>query len=162
MNETVDPQAKRVRIRGQSGIEFLAVTAVGLLMITGISIFLLGQTQSEQDSVTLQQTQQVMTVLASRAQQVWARGPNNWDTVDVTLPSNVANISTVENNTLIIDIDTVYAGRITQPYFMPVPISGGYGTDGERTAVFQPGSERGGPISIRVSSNGTAVIFSVQ
>jgi hypothetical protein len=131
-------------------------------MITGVTIFLLGQTRSERDEVSLQQTQQIMNALGSEAQQVWSLGRNSWRTVDVTLPDSVANISTVEGNTLIIEIDTIYAGRVAQPYFMPVPVAGGYGTVNGKTAVFRPGFERGGPVSFRVSNNGTAINISAQ
>ncbi len=159
----VHTRARPGRAQGQSGVEFLAVTGIGLLMIVTISIFILGQTESERDESSLQQAQQIQSTLSAQAQEVWARGRNSWSTVDVVLPSTTKNITVVEGNTLVFDMSTSYAGIVAQPYFIPVPIAGNYTIDAQgRTAVFPPGLERGGSIPIRVANNGTAVVFSIQ
>lgn len=148
--------------RGQSGIEFLAVTAIGLMMLVGISLFILSGSSAERDETALQQGHQILSTLASQAETVWAMDKNSWLTPEVTLPENTKALYTVEGDTLVIEIGTSYGGTIAQPYFMRVPISGGYTSDGTRTSAFRDGEERGGPVRIRVLNNGTSVVFLVE
>jgi len=152
--------SERMR-RGQAGVEFLAVTAIGLLMIVGVSLFLLGQSRAQQDETALQQAQNGLTILANQAERVWALGRNSWVTVEFTLPETTSAFYSVEGNTLVMEIGTTY-GLVAQPYFMPVPVMGGYDTVGERTNIFRTGEERGGPVRIRVHNNGTEVLFFIE
>lgn len=113
-------QSRRV---GQSGVEFLAVTGIGLLLIVGVSVFLLGEGRTRQDDTRVEQATSVQRMILEQAQDVWSLGRNSWLTADVTLPEGTRDVLIVDDTTLLVIIETTQ-GRTAVPTFSELPLAG--------------------------------------
>jgi len=158
---TVRNGVRRAR-RGQSGIEFLAVTGIGMLLLLSVSFLLLSDSRSSRDRAEVQQAEQIGSELLSQARVVAAQGRNSWVTVEAQVPSSVDAIYTVENNTIVFDVMTS-SGLVSQPVFSLIPVSGWYGI-GQKMYLYNSSSTTigGGVTRFTVAANGTAVILSAQ
>jgi hypothetical protein len=151
-----------VNRRAQSGIEFLAVTGIGMLLLLSVSFFLLSDSKSSQDRAQLQQTQSIANDLLAQARIVQAQGRNSWVTVEAQVPRGVSAVYTVESDTLVFDINTVN-GVVSQPIFSTIPINGTH-LVGDRMYLYDPATTNlgGGLQRFTVFSNGTVVVLSMR
>jgi hypothetical protein len=145
--------------RGQSGIEFLAVTGIGLVLLLGVSFFLLSDSKASKDQAQLRQIQQIGAEVIAKARVVQAQGRNSWVTVDAQVPDSVSAIYTVENNTLVFDVNT-QNGVISQPIFSEVAIAGLRDVPPKR--FLDTGTFHAGVVRFTVYSNASVVLLSVQ
>lgn len=125
-------------------------------MITGVSFGYISYTNSQNDQVKLQQVTAIGTEIISTATRVNELGSNSWVTVDVSLPEEVLDIYTVENNTLVFDVAT-QGGIVSQPVFSPTAIMG-ITPVGNRTYVNDATlAIHSGRTRFRVTSQGSVV-----
>lgn len=147
--------------RGQSGIEFLAVTGIGMVLLLAVSFVLLADSRSSRDQADMRQMQQLANELLAQARVVQAQGRNSWVTVEGVVPESVSAIYTVENDTLVYDLNTG-RGPYSQPVFSLVPISGNT-TIGVRAYLYEPSQRSpGGNHRFIVTANGTAAVIRMQ
>ena len=149
--------------RGQSGIEFLAVTGIGMLLLLGVSFFLLSDSRSSRDQAEVQQAAQIGQELIGQARVVQAQGRNSWVTVEAQIPKSVQSIYTVEDNTIVFEVGTSN-GVVSQPVFSLIPVSGWY-VVGPRKYLYNYSATPvvgGGTFRFTVTANGTTVLLSGQ
>jgi len=158
--ETMVRKLVRRQRRGQSGIEFLAITGIGMLLLLGVSFLLLSDSRTSRDKAEVQQADQIGSQIISQARIVQAQGRNSWVTVEAQVPKSVKAIYTVEDNTLVFEIITS-SGQVSQPVFSIVPIVGWYYV-GPRKYLYDPTSTTvgGGVMRFNVLSNGSSVVIS--
>jgi type II secretory pathway pseudopilin PulG len=150
-----------VQRRGQSGIEFLAVTGIGMVLLLAVSFVLLADSRSSRDTAEMRQVQQVANELLAQARIVQAQGRNSWVTVEGTIPESVSAIYTVEDDTLVFDMNTAH-GPFSQPIFSLVPIAGNT-TIGAKKYLYNPAARSpGGNQRFIVTANGTAAVLRMQ
>jgi hypothetical protein len=109
--------------KGQSSLEFLVITAIGLFLIGGVTYGFLSYNQDTQEKARVQQATYVGNQLITAATSMYSKGTNSWTTIDVSMPPDLLAVYTVENNTLVFDVGTAQ-GTISQPVFSDVPIAG--------------------------------------
>ena len=114
---------KKQAKRGQSSVEFLLVTGIGLVLLTAVAMGYLTYTRASEDKMRVQQVQDIGNSIMQQANRVNSWGGNSWLPVDVTMPNNVLAIYTVDNNTLVFDVATK-EGTISHPIFSTVTIVG--------------------------------------
>lgn len=141
--------------RGQSSVEFLVVTGIGLLMLTGVAMVYLSYTRGSSDSVRLQQVNAIGETILQQASRVYGLGSNSWISVDVSMPEGVQDVYTVENNTLVFDVSTSN-GIVSQPVFSTIPIFG-VNQSGVRWYITNGTVIHSGATRLRITSNGANV-----
>lgn len=145
----------RREVHGQSSVEFLLVTAVGLLLLTSVSFFFLQQNRATTDTVRLQQATDVGHELLQQALYVYSLGANSWVTVEISMPDDVLAVYTVENDTVVFDVAT-RNGIVSQPVFSDIPITG-INVSGVRAYVNNNTRIHPGSTEFRVTSQGGIV-----
>lgn len=142
--------------RGQASIEFLLVSAAGLLLIVVVAFTFLSASRGTEDAARLQQVTTIGSSIIEQAGIVYALGTDSWIDVEVNLPSDVVAIYTIEGTSLVFDVVT-QAGIVSQPVFSSVPITG-VNTVGVRSDInLPPTNIHSGTMEIRVTSLGTQV-----
>ena len=96
--------------------------------------------------------------IIAQAETVYALGINSWVTIEVNVPPNVQQIYTVENRTLVFEMQTG-GGVVSQPVFSDVPIMGIVTIVNQS---FLNTTIHSGNTKIRIYSNGTLVILSAS
>ncbi len=114
--------------RGQSGIEFLAVTGIGMLLLLGVSFLLLSDSRTSRDEAEIQQAAQVGAVILSQANIVLAQGTNSWVTVEAQMPQSVKGIylvdtSVAQKSAIVFEMQTS-KGLIYVPVFSKLDLEG--------------------------------------
>lgn len=143
-------------VRGQSSLEFLTVTGIGLLVISAAAIAFLSYAQTSGDDARLAQVTDIGISIIGQANYWYSVGGYSWGTVDVVMPDNVIDVYTVENNTLVFDVETRY-GIVRQPVFSTTPIIG-YTTTGNISSIYSPAiGPHSGASKLRVTSLGSIV-----
>lgn len=112
-----------MRKRAQTSVEFIAVSAIGMLLVVAIGAFYVNFAKGNEDAVRMQQVTSVGATIISQAQNVYSYGKNNWVTIDARIPDKVSAIYTVEGKALVFDVETSY-GTVSQPVFSLTPITG--------------------------------------
>lgn len=139
--------------RAQASIEFLMVTGIAMTLLVGATFFLFDFTQSSNDSNSLQQAAQLGYRIVDDAANMYVFGSGSLTTVSGSNPNSIQSIYTVDNDTLIIEIQT-RNGVVPVQVFSTVPINGTQ-PQGPRTLVNPVGTiVGGGPVQYRVTSMG--------
>lgn len=141
--------------RGQSSLEFLLVTGIGLLLLTGVSFFFLEQNRNTSDTTQLQQATDAGAEILQQALYVFSLGRNSWVTLELALPGDIIAMYTVENDTLVFDVGT-QRGVVSQPVFSDIPITG-INITGARAHVNNVTGMHGGATQFRITSQGDIV-----
>jgi hypothetical protein len=111
------------QVRAQSSVEFLAITGIGLLLITTVAAAFLSYTRDTGDQVALKQVNDIGNTILGQASTVYSWGGYSWVSVDAVLPDSIVAIYTTENNTLVFEVAT-QNGIVAQPIFSTTPITG--------------------------------------
>ncbi len=151
-----------MRTRGQSSIEFLFVTAAGLLLVVVVAFSFLSASRSAEDRARLTQVNNIGNSIVEQASTVYALGANSWVNIDVNMPQSVVAVYTAENRAIVFDVQTS-TGIVSLPVFSPTPLVGAAPAVGVRndinttigTAHIQIHS---GNTPIRVTSQGSVVL----
>ena len=111
------------QVRGQSSVEFLVITGVGLLLLTTVSLFYLHYVQTSADQTRLQQVSSIGQTILQQAAIVNGWGSNSWKSVDVSMPDNVESIFIADNDAIVFNMTTQH-GTVTQPVFTTMNLTG--------------------------------------
>jgi hypothetical protein len=141
---------------GQSSIEFLFVTGIGLLLIVAVAFAFLHATRGSEDKVRLQQAGVISASILQQANTVYSLGRNSWVTMDIVVPEEVVAIYTVENSSLVFEV-TTSRGIVAQPVFSSTPITG-VRPVGVVSYINDPSTViHDGPTQLRITSLGSTV-----
>jgi hypothetical protein len=145
-------------VKGQSSVEFLVITAVGLFLISAVAYSFIRYTHATEDEATLQQASDIGDSILSEAAGVYARGGNTWVTLEVSMPENVQSVYTAEDRALVFDMGTSN-GMLSQPVFGTVPIRGVNGTSAKAFVNNGTITIHEGKTRFRISSQGSYVLI---
>jgi hypothetical protein len=142
--------------KGQSSIEFLIITGIGLLLITATAFAFINYTKGSSDKVQVQQVSSIGAAILEQVDTMYALGANSWITMDVVMPQDVTAMYTVNDEALVFEVGTSQ-GVVKQPVFSNVPIRG-VNTSGEISYVYNESVVlHSGPTKFRISSLGAVV-----
>lgn len=88
--------------KGQSSVEYLFIVGISLLVIIPTSFLFLSYSKNSEDAVVSSQINRVGTDIMQSVEEVFIIGNNSWVTLEVSLPSNVKNVTIYGESELVI------------------------------------------------------------
>lgn len=79
--------------KGQAGIEFLTVIAIGLMLLIPVSLMFQSYASQTTSDVLDQQIVLMGSNMLSKAEEMYSLGPNSFTTLDIRMPEKILNVT---------------------------------------------------------------------
>jgi uncharacterized protein (UPF0333 family) len=112
-----------IKNKAQMSMEFLFISFLSMVMLIPIMYVFFDYTATTSRDIILTQTYNAARAIVDVSEQVWAYGEDGIQTVEVTFPKSLLNMTIEQNSTLVI-----YTGLRTSVVAIPssVPIWGNF------------------------------------
>lgn len=88
---------RRINKKGQSGIEYMAIIGIALLVLVAGTIIFLNYSKSSNDQVVSSQLNIIGSTIMSNAESMYVLGNESWITIEFNFPHNVKTVA-INNN----------------------------------------------------------------
>jgi hypothetical protein len=109
--------------RGQASLEFIIIVGMVMFFVVTGSIVLYNYSSRANDEVARANIHKIGLDLADSIEKVYYIGENSWETIRINNPSNVKNISIIDNSELVISYDG-RGGMSEAVFFIDVNVTG--------------------------------------
>ncbi len=131
---------------GQVSIEYLLVTGFSFMLIAPLFIVFYTQSDAIRADLTEAQAHSAALALVESAQRVYYQGPPSRETVSITIPKDIQNI-TIYNDSVVFRVITPQQYDLLVP--SPVPL------------VPESLNSTAGPTDVRVDATASGVLYSI-
>ncbi len=112
--------------KSQVSMEFVLISFISMVLLIPVIFMFFNYTSSTSRDIILAQAHKAGRAMVDVSEQVWSYGRGGIQTVEVTLPKNIVNISTELNTTLV--METTLRGDVVAIHSR-VPIYGNFTSD---------------------------------